>query len=396
MLARSSHSAWIKLHLLVHGIEVDESVPVAISRTSQAVALRKNFYNTPGRQHSGSPLPQELNMLGLVVGLNSYGETPWRLRWLASEDSLVLEHTSAGVQVRPNLIPDLTLFHRHPTATGVANLYGGAALAFFSPRNCYFFTDKTECGFCSLAGTAKESDGFKTVLAEDDIRVTIRRSLDTDPGRIEQIMIVGGNMRDLDKGFNHHLALAIAAREEVEKAGVADSISIHIATMPPRDLRLLQPLSDFGNIHVMFNLEVWDPGSFAEVCPGKDQDYGRLAMLRALERLRDTIGAYRAHSLLVTGLESAETTITGARALAEMGISPIINIYHSDQHSRFGLGGRPKFSQVSAIASDLHALYQQFPVLPYWRNCGRNSIDSEAERGLFRDPVPPFLEEAVA
>jgi hypothetical protein len=141
----------------------------------------------------------------------------------------------------------------------------------------------------------------------------------------------------------------------------------------------------------MFNLEVWDPQRFDEICPGKAQDYGRDGMLRALECLRDTVGPYRAHSLLVTGLERAETTLAGASALATLGISPIINIYHSDRYSRLGLGARPVFSDLAQIAIGLQSLYETFPLQPYWKSCGRNSIDAEAAHQLFRSHVPDHL-----
>jgi hypothetical protein len=286
---------------------------------------------------------------------------------------------------------DLEVFASDLGVARVANLYGGAALAFFSPRNCYFFKDGTQCGFCSLDGTAEETKEFKSVLSEGDVRQTVRAALASDGPRIEQVMIVGGNMRDLDRGFRHHVTLAAAAADEIEQAGKAEVVSIHIATMPPRDLRLIELLRRFSNVHVMFNLEVWDRETFSKVCPGKQRDYGRDGMLSALECLRDTIGTYRAHSVLVTGLEPAETTVAGATALAEMGISPIINVYHSDRHSRFGLGDRPSFLRLCEVARGLQGLYGKFPLLPYWRRCGRNSIDAEAERGLFREPIPAFL-----
>ena len=190
------------------------------------------------------------------------------------------------------------------------------------------------------------------------------------------------------------ISLARVAAAEITRGGLSETISVHIATMPPRDLHLLEELRAIANVHVMFNLEVWDPKRFSDICAGKDLDYGRTTMLRALKRLRDTIGPYRAHSLLVTGLESAETCIVGATRLAEMGISPIINIYHSDRHSRLGLGSRPSFAYLRQIAEGIQYLYTKFPIIPYWRNCGRNAIDMEAERRLFENPIPDFLRKS--
>lgn len=198
-------------------------------------------------------------------------------------------------------------------------------------------------------------------------------------------------MRDLDRGFKHHVELTIAAARAVAKLGLSGQVSMHIATMPPYNLDLLDSLSEIDNLHVMFNLEVWEPKAFDQICPGKTRDYGRDKMLIALNRLREVLGPYRAHSLLVTGLEPPHAVTAGARALCEMGISPIINVYHSDRHSRLGLGSRPSFDQLSEVARSLQGLYAKYPIRPYWRNCGRNAIDAEAARGLFSTEAPQFL-----
>jgi len=371
-------------------MEMDSSLS-GINNPGAHFAARKNFYNTPIWSHFARAIPQELKIEGLVVGVNCYGTSPWHLGW-QEETGLLLDNVDQGISLRPELIPDLNVFQGNARATRLANLYGGAALAFFSPRSCYFFADGSQCKFCSLAGTAAETQEFKNMLSEEDVRETVRATLQTDRHRIEQIMIVGGTVRELDRGFQHHLSLAKAALMELDAQSASETVSIHISTMPPRDLDLIEELKEFPDIEVMFNLEVWTEESFARICPGKDRDYGRSNILKALERLRDVIGPYRAHSLLVTGLESAEYTIEGATQLAGMGVSPIINVYHSDRHSALGLGPRPSFDELSHVAMGLQTLYDVLPLRPYWKQCGRNAIDAEAKRGLFHNGLLDTLQ----
>jgi hypothetical protein len=383
-------AAWIKLDILCRGVEVDRHALCQLS--DKGIALRKGVYNTPlWFIESPATLPQEIRLSELVIGLNSYGPSKWKLEFFNEDSSFLLTNREGEYQFTPEFIADLELFKHNLEHRRVANLYGGHALAFFSPRHCYFFADKTECAFCSLDGTARQDKSFKNVLDAEDIASAVRTALATDPGRIEQIMIVGGNLRDLNHGFEHHVALAKAAARELEAAGVSGLVSVHIATMPPRDLGLIGMLKEIKNVHVMFNLEVWDEEKFNIICPGKARDYGRNTILRALETLRDNIGPYRAHSLLVTGLESPKSTIAGATALSGLGISPIINVYHSDQHSKLGLGERPTFESLRTVALAIHDLYQRYPLQPYWKDCGRNSLDAEAQLGLFGDPIPGFL-----
>lgn len=389
----AADAAWVKLDLLSHGISLPDATRRYLASRS-GVAVRKKVYNDPLWLSSFDGIPQELRLGETVVGLNSYGTSPWALEWEEDLGSLGLTHSS-GAQYAIELVPDLNLFRCNTTASRVANLYGGAALAFFSPRTCYFFADDTQCGFCSLAGTAAENSSFQGLLSPSDVANVLRSALENDPGRIEQVMIVGGNMRDLDRGFLHHVELARAAARELFQAGLSEKISVHIATMPPRDLDALRKLSECGDIHVMFNLEVWDDRLFTTVCPGKTRDYGRNGILRALERLRDVIGPFKAHSLLIAGLEPAESTISGIEELANLGISAIVNVYHSDRHSRFGLTVRPSFRHLACVAQALQGFYSRFPLRPYWKTCGRNALDAEAQAGLFSSRIPEFLDHSA-
>jgi len=382
-------AAWIKLDVLANGVAVDESVSQRCARGD--IAERRNVYNTPLWAESGRALPQEIRIGECVVGINVYGQDDWSLVHDVGSDMGFLRHKDTSAHFPIEYIDNLTTLAR-PASAHVTNIYGGAALAFFSPRSCYFFSDDTACGFCSLKGTARDTrDEFKTLLSEQDVELAVRRALTDDPGRIEQVMIVGGNLRDLDRGFRHHVALARSASRAIASFGLENEVSVHIATMPPHDQDLIELLSELPNPHVMFNLEVWDQTRFSEICPGKDADYGRERILAALDQLVVALGPYRAHSILIAGLEAPTTTLSGAQALAQRGVSPIINVYHSDMHSRIGLGDRPSFADLAEIAEGLQALYTDYPILPYWRNCGRNAIDREAQMGRFDCPRPAFL-----
>jgi hypothetical protein len=220
-------------------------------------------------------------------------------------------------------------------------------------------------------------------VSTNQIEDVVGRIVEKDGDRINQVMIVGGNDRNLDRGFSHHVDLAKAAERALVKHGRVSDISVHVATMPPANLDLLRGLCDLQNPHIMFNLEVWGTRRFEEIAPGKATDYGRARFLEALERLVGAIGAYRAHSLLIAGLEPPEMTLRGARALAELGVSPIINAYHSDRHSKLGLAIRPTYAELASIAVGLQELYAGYPIQPYWKGCGRNALDFEAAKGMF-------------
>lgn len=378
--------AWLKLALLSEGVSATTEFATWFSQ-SRGFVRRRNFYNSPTwSDQPGVPLPQEIRLGSgdqVTVAVNNYGESRWRLHWDANIGPHIIDAKSGG-QHRVQLLRDLESIQSSAELAKVCNLYGGSALSFFSPRACYFFADETQCRFCSLAGTAHEDDEYTNRLRPDQVRDAVATVATHEPTALTQVMIVGGNERNLDRGFRNQVALVHAASEALQDAGVADRVSVHLIAMPPRDLELINELAVVPNVHAGFNLEVWSGARFEEIAPGKARDYGQDQILSALWRLRDAVGPYRAHSILIAGLEPADSTLEGARALAREGVSAIINSYHSDRHSVLGLTVRPTYSELAAVASGLQELHDEYPIEPYWKGCGRNALDFEAAKGMFR------------
>ena len=378
--------AWLKLALLSEGISPTPAFLDWFAQ-SQGYVRRRNFYNSPnwgGAEES--VIPQEIRLASetpVVVAVNNYGQSRWRLSHSGQVGVHILD-TGTG-QVHPvQLLRDLTAFQDDPDVALVCNLYGGSALSFFSPRACYFFAEGTECRFCSLAGTADEADEYANRLRPHEVRDAVAKVAAADDAALTQIMIVGGNERNLDRGFVNQAALVHAASDALAEAGLVDRVSVHLIAMPPNDLSLVEKLGEVPNVHAGFNLEVWAPDRFEQIAPGKAKDYGQGRILAALEQLREVVGPYRAHSILIAGLEDAQSTLAGARWMAERGISPIVNSYHSDRHSVLGLSVRPTYEVLTEVASGLQHLHDSFPIQPYWKGCGRNAMDYEAANGLFR------------
>jgi hypothetical protein len=383
--------AWTKLSLLSSGIIISDKFRDWFS-TTEGFVRRRNFYNSPGATSDGFAAPQELRLLAsrsVTVAVNQYGPSPWQLS-ITPGGEPVLHCDQLDLQQPVEMLPDLAAIRDDDKLAHMCNLYGGSALSFFSPRACYFFADGNECRFCSLAGTADENAEYAARLSATQVYESVARvvAIPDDRALLTQIMIVGGNERNLDRGFTHQIDLVRAASAALAADGLTDEVSVHLIVMPPRNLTLLDALSDIPNLHVGFNLEVWDPGRFRSIAPGKTADYGQENILSALHRLVEVLGAYRAHSILIAGLEPSWSTLKGARTLAEAGISPIINVYHSDRHSVLGMSVRPRYSELAEVASGLQTLHDQFPIQPYWKGCGRNAIDHEAAEGMFAGMVP--------
>ena len=383
----SPAAAWVKLALLSHGVAIAPSFSSWFSRQAGAVR-RRNFYNSPVWAE-GAVVPQEIRLASggppVTVAVNVYGDDEWTLT--AGERGPAVVNARLGISHDVELVDDLECLRGSAALARAANLYGGSALSFFSPRACYFFADSTQCRFCSLAGTAADTP-FANRLTAAQVRDAVTRVLEAEPGRVNQVMIVGGNERNLDTGFRRHVELARASADAIGASGMTGAVSVHLVTMPPRDLSLIGGLGEVAGVHCGFNLEAWDPLAFAKIAPGKTSDYGQTAIRRALDHLVEVVGEYRAHSILIAGLEPPASTLAGAAALAAGGVSPIINCFHSDVHSAIGLTIRPAYEELAQVASGLSRLHEAYPIRPYWKGCGRNALDFEARNGMFTGDAP--------
>jgi hypothetical protein len=380
-------AAWVKPALLSHGVAIAPSFSSWFSGQAGAVR-RRNFYNSPVWTGS-AVVPQEIRLvsggLPATVAVNVYGDDEWTL--IAGERGPAVVNERLGISHDIELVGDLECLRDTAALGRVANLYGGSALSFFSPRACYFFADSTQCRFCSLAGTAAETP-FANRLTAAQVRDAVAQVLNAEPSRVNQVMIVGGNERNLDTGFLRHVELTRAAADAIGAAGMTGTVSVHLVTMPPRDLSLISELGEVAGVHCGFNLEAWDPQLFARIAPGKAADYGHTQIRRALDQLVGVVGEYRAHSILIAGLEPPASTLAGAAALAAGGVSPIINCFHSDVHSAIGLTVRPGYDDLAQVASGLSRLHEAYPIRPYWKGCGRNALDFEASSGMFTADAP--------
>ncbi|OLE27413.1 MAG: hypothetical protein AUG49_05360 [Catenulispora sp. 13_1_20CM_3_70_7] len=185
-----SKTAWIKLSLLSDGVTATPSFTEWFTETTGFVR-RRNFYNSPNWSESGtSPLPQEVRLLGdqpVTVAVNDYPGARWQLTWEEGTGPAAVSE-QLGVRVPVELIRDLTAIQMDESIARVCNLYGGSALSFFSPRACYFFSDGTQCRFCSLDGTARENSSFASRVTPAQVRAAIKGVLETDRDALTQVM----------------------------------------------------------------------------------------------------------------------------------------------------------------------------------------------------------------
>jgi hypothetical protein len=381
----SNHSAArLKLHMLSEGVSFDSAFLEHFARDSQSMEKRRVYNDSDERQLSRSlRVPQEMYIKNVVVAVNYKQHSPWQIAYC---DGLYRLLGKDGTDVEITF-PERPRFLEHITPDGircdrVANLYGGSSLAFFTPGTCYFFNDNHECRFCSLQPNRSVQQSFLHKISPALASSVLKIALETDAHLVKQIMLVGGNIPNYDQGFKCHLEIATALEEPQISLPAEQRLETHIATMPPHDFGLFTLFAEL-NARVTMNIEVFDERLFEIICPGKAHLYGRHKLMQALEHATKVVSGMRVHSILIAGLEPVESTIAGIKHLASIGVTPIINVFHNDRGSHYEHHPRPSFEHLLEIAQALQSVYKEYRLTPYWKGCGRNALDFEAQQGWF-------------
>ncbi|HEX7984342.1 MAG TPA: radical SAM protein [Duganella sp.] len=373
----------IKIELLSFGVRLGPSL---LSNYGRPFLQKRRAYGNadPVALRSAS-IPQELYLDdgALVCAVNVRLGSPWTLDYGDARYFLRCDGRQGTATVGFPLHP---AYYDHRDAAGfsaaqLVTLYGGGALGIFVYGDCALVTARKACQYCSIEPNRSKSSSFQSVIAPDDVYQAIVTALALDDGTLTQIMLNGGNFPDLDRNFGFYLRIAEAARKAVDASGKA--LPIHLIVFPPKNLALLRELEALG-VEVAFNTEVYDAALFARFCPGKHADDGHRLIFSAIEAAAAILGKGRVYSIFVGGLEPLSSLRAGMEHVARLGGTPVVNVFHADPETPlagFAVASPPAIHQMG---SALQQIYRQYAVArPFYENCGRNSLDSEAHRGLF-------------
>ncbi|WP_139232789.1 radical SAM protein [Duganella sp. CF458] len=374
----------IKLELLSFGVRL---TPSLLANYGRPYLQKRRAYGNPDPVAlRTASIPQELYLGGgaLVCAVNVRLDSPWTLDYADGQFFLRCAGRQGTAAVGFPLHPR---YYDQRADDGfsvaeLATLYGGAALGIFVYGDCALVTAGKACHYCSIEPNRSKSSGFQSVIAPDDVYRAIVTALALDDGSITQVMLNGGNFPDLDRNFAFYLRIAQAARRAVDASGKA--LPIHLIAFPPRNRALLRELAGLG-VEVAFNTEVYDPQLFARYCPGKHADGGQRLLFDAIEESASVLGAGRVYSIFVGGLEPLPSLRAGLAHVARLGGTPVINVFHADPETPLAQFPVAAPAAIHQMGWALQETYQQFGISqPFYDNCGRNSLDSEAHRRLFQ------------
>jgi hypothetical protein len=385
MIESSERAVRIKAELLSCGVVPTEAFLDAYG--PPFLEKRRAYGNPDDAAYRERLVPQELFLLPerLVCAVNIRAKSPWTLD--GRQGGFFVRSADDG-RTRAVTFPLHPAFYDELTPDGqpaknIITLYGGGSLGIFVYGSCALVDMGSACQYCSIAPNRTRETDFPRVVTEAALREALLLALRDQSCSIKQIMINGGNFPDPDRGFSYYARLVEVAREAIDRLNRGD-VDLHLIVYPPDDLRLLDRLRGL-DVGVAMNTEVFDPDLFRRFCPGKHLVSGQRHIIEALLRAVDALGACHVYSIFVGGLEDQDTMQAGMEFLAKGGVVPVINIFHADPDTPLHRRPPPSPERILEMGTSLQAIYERMPPFkPFYMDCGRNSIDTEAYLGLFR------------
>lgn len=299
-----------------------------------------------------------------------------------------------------------------PFAAGAEQL-GDMIVVNVAP-GCEYFTARgptgqsQKCSFCAYGRFDKRSN----TLGQEQGQIVLDELI---PRRIEAVMraaaadpkaghvyITGGSVLDPVQEVERFLPVVEAVRR-----GVGDRLRVTIGSgaVDPAGSRRFR---DAGADSACYNLEVWDPATFAACCPGKSAHVGRTRWIDGLLGAVEVFGRGNVGSAFVAGLELLPpgpgmshpefltSVLEGATFLLDHGIAPLYSPLWPIDGTAYGIvDGIPPALYVE-LQHELYKLRaaRRFPV-PGWLICPSCSfmlleVDFDRAFGL-EDACAPSL-----
>ncbi|MDR2535775.1 MAG: hypothetical protein LBD29_07060 [Treponema sp.] len=381
----TNKSVACKMQLLSKGIAIDDSV---IQNYDQDFIEKRSAYGIQDpSKYLALRVPQELIIMPdeLVCAININPKSNTVLKYDIGKREYYVESDTFTCVVT---FPKRPLFYSKQLQSDpstrvnqIISMYGGHCVGAFLVRNCWFEKNGV-CHFCSLCNNHGNRNDFYNIINSDVLVESIEIALQEEYP-ITQIILNGGNLASLNDNFEFYAERITAVRIMLDRNKRTD-VELHLIVSPPKDFEKIEALRNL-NIKVAMNTEVYDDNLFEKYCPGKSKHIGHGHLFNALRKAVDVVGTENVFSILVGGLEPIDSLTWGISSMIADGIIPVINVLHIDPDTLMNSDQHPSFEYIMEAGRLLQKAYTQLsPTFrPFYLNCGRNSLDTEAYRKLF-------------
>jgi len=211
-------------------------------------------------------------------------------------------------------------FYRLKTTSGVQlskiGLVHGGYVAITPATQCDFFNKDIECRYC--AGNLDIKKGKASVYTVEDVLETVEAAY--KEGKAEIVYLSIGFSETPDGGVEFLKPYIKAIKKHFNTL-------IAVEALPPQQNKWIDETYAIGADSVLYNLEIFDPKLFEDICPGRAALIGRKRYLDALQYAATIFPNGTVASHLIVGLEPIESTVAGIDFFTSIGVVPILPLY---------------------------------------------------------------------
>ena len=235
-------------------------------------------------------------------------------------------------------------FHELKTADGksyssIALLHGERTLATTIYQACRYWTQGTQCKFCTIPLSHRVGDTVLEKNPEDVAEVVLKAQKD---GYIDDVLLTTGTPDSPDMGVEKLIGTINAIRK------VSD-IPIAVQFEPPVDIDVIKQVAEAGANAVGIHIESADDSIREEMCPGKFE-YGSLDLYkRSWQFALKYFDKGHVSTFILHGLgEDVQKTLHLVEELSDIGVMPIVAPVRPSQGSQLADYVPPYIGNLSA------------------------------------------------
>ncbi|MBI5328418.1 MAG: radical SAM protein [Deltaproteobacteria bacterium] len=269
-------------------------------------------------------------------------DSPYEL--IESEGKFFVREGAESVNV--SVVPT-PKFYRLKTTTGISlskiGIVHGGHVAITPATQCDFFNKEIECRYC--AGNPDIKKGKASVYTVEDVLETVEAAY--KEGKAEIVYLSIGFSETADGGIEFLKPYIKAIKKHFNTL-------IAVEALPPKENKWIDETYAIGADSVLYNLEIFDPKLFEDICPGRAAIIGRKRHLDALEYAATVFPSGTVASHLIVGLEPIESTVTGIDFLTNMGVIPILPVYRPSPRAKLPHYKMPSTEVIAPVYGYLY------------------------------------------
>ncbi len=350
----------LKIEIMNRGITVSDAARQHLAGDDDAPLTLAEYVTT-----SGIPLVLDEEIYVNAPFIESFcGQAKTVLNF--DGERLLLEHGGRAHEVRAYPIPD---YHKQKNKEGIAyDCYVATHTdrARLSPiEGCAF-----RCAFCGSPITHSYrkkpvghlADAMFTAIADAKM-----------PAR--HVMISGGTPRPEDRGYLDSVYETICRESPLP-------VGIMLAARD--DLDYPRILKEWGASDLSINIELFGEEARRRYAPQK-HEIGFEQYTRFIEKAVDVFGPGKIRSAILVGLEPADETLKGVRALAEIGCDPMLSPFRPSPHTELRDFPPPGAELMTRVYEEAFEITESLGVklAPRCIPCQHNTLTFPRGEGYF-------------